>query len=146
MPHDTPGRINYCNVRIGAVFPRKQQKFRLQLQFFSRFCVGINYCNVTPPLKGFSTGVYLFRIYVIISSRMVPCELGLQRSQIRNGKKAGKNRVHAQGVVRQHSVLRRVLRRLARVLGKGSQKGSEKGACYGFYSKKGSEKGSQTRF
>ena len=48
--------------------------------------------------------------------------------------------MHAEGVVRQHSVLRRVLRRFwGRVFGKGSEKGA---FFYGFCSKKrGSEKG-----
>ena len=65
---------------------------------------------------------------------------------------------HAQGIVRQHSILRTVPRRFwVRVLGEGSGggfwgrvlgKGSEKGACYGVYSlkKKVSEKGSQKGF
>ena len=46
--------------------------------------------------------------------------------------------VHAQGGVRQHSILRRVLRRFWEGFwGRGSEKGSEKGVLYGFYSKKG---------
>ena len=46
-------------VRIGAVLPWKPQIFRLQLQFFSRRCVRISYCNVTP----FFTGFFVFSEY-----------------------------------------------------------------------------------
>ena len=51
-----PGRINSCNVRIGTVLPWKERIFRLQLQFFSRRCVGMKYCtirheNITYPKK-----------------------------------------------------------------------------------------------
>ena len=34
---------------IGAVLPWKEQIFRLQFQFFSPCCGGIDYCNVTTP-------------------------------------------------------------------------------------------------
>ena len=35
LQHDLLGEIHYCNVMIGAVLPRKEPIFRLQLQFFS---------------------------------------------------------------------------------------------------------------
>ena len=47
------GEVNYCNVMVAAVLHGKPQIIRLQLQFFSRFCVGINYCNVTLLLYQF---------------------------------------------------------------------------------------------
>ena len=53
-----PEIINCCNVMVAAVLPWKPRKCRLQLQLFSRCCVGISYCNATS----FFTGFYLFRI------------------------------------------------------------------------------------
>ena len=57
------------------------------------------------------------------------------------------NLVHAWGVVRQHSVLKRVLRRFWEGFwGRGSQKVPRRGLLWGFKVKKGSEKGSQKGF
>ena len=50
LQHAILGEINYCNVRIGAVFPWKvpmETTNPFQLQLFSLCYVGINFCNVT---------------------------------------------------------------------------------------------------
>ena len=43
--------IVYYTVLIGAVLSWKPRIIRLQLQFFSRSCVGTNCCNVIPVLS-----------------------------------------------------------------------------------------------
>ena len=55
--YNIPRGISECNVRIGAALLWKPRIFRLQLQFCSRCCVGVNYCNVTPlnSLQDFCT-------------------------------------------------------------------------------------------
>ena len=53
LQHNIPGGLKYCNVTNGAVLPWKERIFRLRLQFFSRCCVGIHYCNVTPFLQDY---------------------------------------------------------------------------------------------
>ena len=52
---------------IGTVLPCKPRIIRLQLQFFSRCCVGINYCNVTLHFYR----IWCFGKYVIVLSPLV---------------------------------------------------------------------------
>ena len=60
-----PKGIHCCNVVIGSVFLWEPQVTRLQLQLFSRCCLGIRYCSVDTCLAGF------FDIVSIICSNFV---------------------------------------------------------------------------
>ena len=62
------GGISCCNVRIGAVLPWKPRIFRLQLQFFSLCCVGINYSIVMP----FLYRILFFQNAICIANPLAP--------------------------------------------------------------------------